>query len=194
MAAYMIRFLIPEDWGRSSLMALIPLAAAVHLGLLDRTGAGHRRFRIFKKAFGVCLVLGVFAHLGIATQNSEAIPWVPYHEPVLAQAVKEKKPMILDFYADWCGPCRAMDSKVFTDPEVIALSRQFLAVRLDLTRRQPQQDDILRRYGIKGVPSLLFFDTQGKEVRSLRVEEYVDKKEILQRMKKLLPKASSARQ
>jgi len=86
-----------------------------------------------------------------------------------------------------------MDTKVFTDPEIVELSRQFLALRLDLTRRQPHQDEILHRYGIKGVPTILFFDAEGKEVRTLRVEEYMDKKEILQRMKKLLGRPSSGR-
>lgn len=194
MAVYMGRTLIPWELGKSALTALVAVGASLHLCWFDRSGLPIRGFLLFKRGLGVVLVAAAFVYFGAATHSQPTVLWVPYEEPRMALALHEKKPLILDVYAEWCVPCRAMDRKIFADPEVVALSRKAVMMRLDLTRRQPSQEELLRKYGIKGVPTIVFFDSAGVEVRDLRAEAYLEKDDFLARFKKVLPDASPSSQ
>jgi thiol:disulfide interchange protein DsbD len=93
---------------------------------------------------------------------------------------------MIDFYADWCTPCRALEENVFTDPEVVKLSRQFVRLRVDLTKRHPRQALLQKRFLIRGVPTVLFFNRKGLEEKSLRIEEYVESGEMIRHMQRAL--------
>jgi thiol:disulfide interchange protein DsbD len=186
MAVYMVRPLIPLDWGKTAFTARVPIGACVHLCWIDRCGQGSRRFVFFKKAFGIFLVVVALVYLGVATQAGPAVTWVPYEKTRLDQALRGGKPLIFDAYADWCVPCRTMDIKIFKDPDVVKLSRKAVMMRLDLTKRNPSHEAIIKRYGIKGVPTILFFNSDGIEMRDLRAEYYLDREEFLARFRKVL--------
>jgi thiol:disulfide interchange protein DsbD len=68
------------------------------------------------------------------------------------------------------------------------MSRSLTAVRVDLTTRKPYQERLLKKYAIRGVPTILFFDRQGSERKDLRIETYLGKEEVLHRMKRVVEK------
>ena len=123
-------------------------------------------------------------------QKKEGVIWQPYSPEGIIQSVLEGKPAILDFYADWCLPCKELDKRVFHDPDVVRLSKKFITLRLDLTRRHPMQEEIMGQYQVKGVPAVIFLNLNGIEERKFRVEYVVDKNEFINRMKQLLEKKS----
>lgn len=186
MAAFMLGPVISNPTLSSGLLAAVAAAAGIHLGWLDRTWGRHGISFYLKKAVGVAIVCGAVLYLTVSLKPVGKIDWVPYDQEVISRAGEEGKPVILEFYANWCRPCRAMERDVFADPEVIRLSRDFVAVRVDLTNVKPFHDELLKRYQIRGIPSAILINSDGVEERDLRIEGYVGKDEFLQRLRRLL--------
>jgi thiol:disulfide interchange protein DsbD len=186
MAAYITGPLIPSSTGKTLLMAAVALAAAVHLGWVDRTGMRQKNFRLLKRIIGAAVAVTAVALLVLSMYGREGIQWIPYDADLLSRASGEGKPVMLDFYADWCGPCKALEKGAFREPEVVELSRGFVTLRVDLTTREEGEDEVLARYRIRGVPTVLFLDRAGKEQRELRIESLVGRAQVLERMRKAL--------
>lgn len=94
----------------------------------------------------------------------------------LAKAKSEGKPLFVDFYAVWCGPCKKMEKQIFTQPEVGEyFNKHFVAVQLDAEK--PENVDVAKTYKVEAFPTLGIFDGEGKAL-SINVG-YMNAQELL---------------
>lgn len=98
------------------------------------------------------------------------------------QAQQVQKPLLLDWYADWCISCKLIEHEVFGHPDVATKLNAFHLVRLDITENTPPQRKLLEHYQLFGPPALLFFNRQGEEIRAMRIQGEIDAEAFLRHL------------
>ena len=116
-----------------------------------------KQIRIFLFAL-ICTVLALPA----MAQEGKGIQFFKgTFAQALAKAKSEGKPLFVDFYAVWCGPCKKMEKQIFTQPEVGEyFNKHFVAVQLDAEK--PENVDVAKTYKVEAFPTLGIFDGEGK--------------------------------
>lgn len=93
------------------------------------------------------------------------------------------RPVLVDFYADWCVACKELESRTFPDPQVAAQLAGFALLRVDVTANTPDQQAMLKRYGLFGPPALILLDRKGQEAD--RVIGFIDPAPLSERLQRI---------
>lgn len=188
MAVYFLEPLLPDKmyW---VLLSLLALSAGLYLGWLQRSEVQTRMFQAIRKGAGlVGLLLGIWlllapGHVFLSSPEAEGIQWESYDEKLLKSARSEGKPVIIDFSADWCLPCKELDLLTFSSPDVVEKSGGFLTVKADFTKAgSPEVNSLREKYDIRGVPTVVFLSPRGEEIEELRFVGFLKAEEFLEKM------------
>lgn len=190
MAVYFLRSIVGDSL-YYALLGSVLVVGGVMLGFVSKVKTSSLFFSGFRRFIGVVAPLyGLYLVLApgniLGRNAASGIAWLPYEEAVLAKAAEDGKPVVIDFSAEWCLPCKELDHQTFNQPEVIEATRDIVSLKADLTQHgSPDVRGLRRKFDIRGVPTIVFIDAAGRERANLRAVEFIDKEEFLSRLSKL---------
>lgn len=172
LAIYFIAPLIQNEMIYSMLMAITMIIASIYLTFVDKTEGTGGWFKYLKTTIGIIFLLiglnyGLESHKLYLENNDttvlkENVLWEKYSEGIISRAKAEKKPVFIDFYADWCEPCKELEHSTFRDKNFEMISGNFLMIKADLTNnKDPKVEKLRKEYGVRGVPTLIIVDGEG---------------------------------
>ena len=108
-------------------------------------------------------------------------------EAELQQVLAEnnKSLVMLDLYADWCVACKEFEKETFSDPSVQKAFGDMLLLQVDMTKNSEENRALMTKYKVLGLPTILFFDRDGKEIEGSRVNGFMQSVEFLQWIEKI---------
>jgi len=149
---------------------LLVVGSAIYLGVLRTRSWAWRAIGAAALVVGVALLVIAFtSREGSARTAWTRVASVADLDQRLAAA---GRPVMLDFYADWCVSCKEMEKLTFSDPRVRAEFDRMLLLQADVTAANAADRALLKRFALFGPPGIIFFDAQGREIPGLRVIGY----------------------
>jgi thiol:disulfide interchange protein DsbD len=191
----MLSRVLPAAWtlGLWGLLALGAATWAFTLGSKPGSKMAARFAGLVLAVVGAAQLLGAFAGshdplrplAGLRAVQEEAIAFkriksVEDLDREIAAARDAGKPVMLDFYADWCVSCKEMEKYVFTQPQVHQALRDYVLLQADVTANDAQDQALMQHFGVIGPPMSLFF-RDGQERRGLRLTGFEETDKFVER-------------
>jgi thiol:disulfide interchange protein DsbD len=169
MASYFAAPMIAGNGG-DWLIGLTLALGALYLLVIDRTGHEQPTIdRVMRLICAALLVVGLsmlpVAHGGGSgsVSDTEHMAWTDFDGEAFRDALGSDRPVIVDFFADWCAPCRELDEKTFSDPRVAEVLDGFVRFKVDQTRASEEAVALAREFNVRGVPTVMVY-RDGEEV------------------------------
>lgn len=187
---FLLERILPETWA-TGLWSALGLAA---FGWLYHVKNSLPFGGWKQSAVGIIAVLGLFAsaqpalNYWFGSHTEQAQPSIQFTRITtvddlnsqLEQAKLAGKPVMLDFYADWCVACKEFEKYTFHQPDVEAKLRNFVLLQADVTKNLPQDIALLKEMNVLGLPTIEFWDASGQHVSNARVTGFMQAEPFLQ--------------
>jgi thiol:disulfide interchange protein DsbD len=189
------------------LWATLLIVTATYMGALQPVVHGAPVWRTLVKGLGlVLLIYGILLLVGVAAGGRDALqplrgvgliantggaPALPFRRVKTVADVDQAlraaggRPIMLDFYADWCVSCKELERYTFVDPAVRAALANVITLQADVTAHDAADQALLKRFGIIGPPTILFFSPDGREHRDHRVVGFMEAEPFNERLRSL---------
>ena len=195
LPVFLISRILPEEW-TPRLWAMLGTAFFIWFAFqMPKNGTGW----VFRILFLVAAMIGVKplqtwvwgeTSTPSAVEN-KAVSHVEFKkvksEAELQQALAEnnKSLVMLDLYADWCVACKEFEKETFSDPSVQKAFSDMLLLQVDMTKNSEENRALMTKYKVLGLPTILFFNRDGKEIEGSRINGFMPPVEFLQWIEKI---------
>ncbi|HEX6734716.1 MAG TPA: protein-disulfide reductase DsbD, partial [Azonexus sp.] len=186
--------------------AALLIIPAIYLHAIDPLPPQARGWQRFWKGIGLVMLLtGAALLLGALAGGRDPLqplaglrggaasaPAKLAFEPVRSVAELERRiaaagrPVMLDFYADWCVSCKEMEKFTFSDPAVQGKLAGFTLLKADVTANSDEDKALLARFQLFGPPGIIFFAADGRQVDSVRVVGFQDAPTFLRSLERVI--------
>ncbi|MBT3182172.1 MAG: thioredoxin fold domain-containing protein [Deltaproteobacteria bacterium] len=177
-------------------MGLLFIILGTCYGELANKLKGGRWMIWIRRALGLLLLFPAIFYIGsvVKWQDGEAldkprVEWLFEQGDAIQFGAKTGRPIMIEFTADWCPPCKTLDTRFFRRDDIVKLSYLLVPLRIDATVESDDVRNLMDRYQVMGMPAVIFLNPNGNLYGDLSVSAY-DPKKIESSMREAIRRAA----